>query len=369
MLTPSRFWADFDEFLRTGWDLSPLQLSVYRVVFGAYVLFGREVPELRWISEMPEQLHQPPPGLAQLFPASPPLALPLGLEIALAVSAAVMLVGFRTRSASILVGVLGLVSNSIFYSFGKIDHNILVWIVPLVLSGSGWGRRLSVDSSRGREGTHRGSSSIPVALMAMVVSFAFFTSALPKLAGGWLSHSRSATQRYFERQFVTAGRTDLLAAPFSELELTVFWEALDWITVSLEFAVALLFLWPKIWRISLAIAATFHLAVLLMMNISFESHYVVYLLFFMPLIPTEAIERALARMYGYRRQLLAVSTVLVTVGVVFSVIGKGLLYTILLDALDLDFAHASLPSTVGGWAVLMTLTFVAFRNMWAGRRF
>ena len=284
MLTPARLWSEFDDFLRNRWSFHPLQLGLYRIIFGCYVLFGREVAELRWISDMPEGLHRPPPGLGRLLPASPPFGVLLALEIAIALAIVAMLVGYRTPVASRAVGILGLFSNTIFFSFGKIDHNILVWIVPLVMASAGWGSRLSIDSRLARSKRPPRDASVPTAIMALVVAFGFFTAALPKLAGGWLSPGRSATQRYFERQFITAGRTDLLATPFSEFDLAIFWESLDWITIFFEFAVAFLVLWPSIWRFSLTIATTFHLGVLLMMNISFESHYVVYLLFFIPFL-------------------------------------------------------------------------------------
>ena len=126
----------------------PLQLGSYRILYAGYVLISNQAPDLSWVSGIPDALRNPPPGLPRLLPA-PSYAVTLLVEIALALALVGLLFGWKTKTMSIAVGVLGLISSTILFSFGKIDHSIMLWLVPLAMSTSSWGKRFSVDARSG----------------------------------------------------------------------------------------------------------------------------------------------------------------------------------------------------------------------------
>ncbi|MEO6473411.1 MAG: HTTM domain-containing protein, partial [Aeromicrobium sp.] len=175
-------------------------------------------------------------------------------------------------------GTLMMVALGFDYSFGKIDHTIFGVAVPLVLCWAGWGRRFSFDAIRNpiRQGDQELPPQWPLRLMALIVGLAFFTAALAKFSGGWLSTSSQAVRGYFLKRYVINGDADGVAPILMAIHSPRAWELLDWFTVAFEAAILIsVLVWPA-FRVMLAVACVFHLSVLLMLDIAFSINVIAY---------------------------------------------------------------------------------------------
>jgi hypothetical protein len=167
-----------------------------------------------------------------------------------------------------MVGLYGLL-----YSFGKVNHNLLFIITPLVMTFSGWGTALSADATAERRrfgsDTGRATAAWPLILLALLVGFAWFTAGFSKLIGGWLDPSSRAVQGHIIKQIVLRERTDLLASSVAVLPGSVLWEVADWTTVCFEIGMLAAVLHVRMARFVTALAVLFHTGTALVMNIGF----------------------------------------------------------------------------------------------------
>lgn len=254
----------FDRWVASG-DFTHLDLARYRVVYAVFAV--ATLPVLAPLADVPSSFVNPPIGPFLLLSAFPPAWLLWSLEVALAAGLGALLVGWRVRTAAVLVSVLYLLGYGLLFSVGKTDHRILFLVVPLVLAFTGWGD--------GRDRAAR-PPQWPMRFLALAVGVQFATSAAMKALSGWLDPTTHASQGHFLRQYVVNDRQEWLAGPFTHLHHGFFWEAVDWATVLLEGAVILAVLNWRVFRIVLANLTLFHLGVLLMMNIPFSPNPVVY---------------------------------------------------------------------------------------------
>ena len=261
-----------------GGTLTRTSLARYRVLYAVVVLLL--LPDFSWIAAFPDSMYNPPPGPMMLFSGFPSEAVLRALEAALAVCLVAILLGWHTRAASFLSVAVSMIGYGFTYCLGKIDHDILVVLVPAALALAGWGDRLSLDAVRRRSlgETDRPERAVqwPLRLWALMIGLAFFTAALPKIAGGWLNPLTHAVQGISIRQFYTHDRADLLADTFQGINNPVFWELMDIATILLEAGILLAVLSWGGTRVAFAIATLFHLGVWLMMNIPFWHNVVTY---------------------------------------------------------------------------------------------
>lgn len=265
----------FDRWAASG-AFTYSDLAIYRIVYSVLVLIS--LPQISFVSSFPDSLYAPAPGPFRLLSGVPPQPILFTIQVLLALSLACLVVGLHTRLASLATGVLFLVSFGFLYSFGKVDHAILVAVVPLVLCGSGWGERLSLDSLR-RNG--HGASPVsppqwPLRLLALLIGLAFSTAALAKYRSGWLDTSTQSAQGHFLKKYVAEGRTDGLAPLLADLHSRAAWELIDWLTVAIEIGMLVAVVtWPT-FRAMLAVACVFHLSILLTLGIAFSSNVIAY---------------------------------------------------------------------------------------------
>ncbi len=261
-----------------GGTLTRTSLARYRVIYAVIVLLL--LPDFSWIAAFPDSMYNPPPGPMMLFSGFPPEAVLRALEAALAVCLVAILLGWHTRAASFLSVAVSMVGYGFTYCLGKIDHDILVVLVPALMALAGWGDRLSLDAvrrrSRGEPDSPERAVQWPLRLWAIMIGLAFFTAALPKIVGGWLNPLTHAVQGIQIRQFYTHDRADLLAGTFLGVKNPVFWEIMDIATILLEAGILLAVLSWGGTRVGFAIATLFHLGVWLMMNIPFWHNVLTY---------------------------------------------------------------------------------------------
>jgi hypothetical protein len=270
-----RFVRAFDRWITSG-SFTARDLGVYRILFAVLLL---ALPRrFSWIDRFPSSLFQPPPGPFQLASGLPPHGFFDALEIAIILAALMMGIGLLTRWSSLLLSVLLIVGYGFSYSFGKIDHTILLLIAPAVLSFSNWGAALSVDSvirSRGQQ-----VNQWAVRLFALTISLSFATAALAKIGSGWLLLDSQIVKGYVLRRYFTVeeGR-NAVADLAASIQAPWLWELLDWGVVALEIALAVGFLSWRLLRVSLAAAAIFHIGIHLLLGISFYWNLVAYAAF------------------------------------------------------------------------------------------
>lgn len=262
-----------DAWLRAG-DATRTSLAGFRIVYAAISLLV--LPDFSWVAGFPDSMYNPPPGPMQLFSGFPPEIVLRGLEAAMAAGLIAILIGWRTRLASFLVVGVAMTGFGFTYSLGKIDHDILLVLVPGAMALAGWGDRLSVDALRRRGRPTERAEQWPLRLFALLVGLAFLTAAMPKVRGGWLSWSSHAVQAMQGRHYLSNGHHGLLAGLFFHFNNPVFWEAMDIATIVIEAGMLLAVLNWRSTRVVFAIAATFHLGVWLMMTIPFIMNVVAY---------------------------------------------------------------------------------------------
>ncbi len=273
----------FDRWIFDSFPVTPEGLGIYRIGYalftllvvapghGAYTRFAD-------LGTLPEGFFLPPPGPMMLVPGLPGPLFFQGVVLLLNLCLVALLLGYRTRLASVLTTVLFLVGFGFSYSFGKINHTLLFALVPLIMAASNWGAAYSVDALR-RQNPAPVVAGWPITLLALLLGFGMFTAGFTKLIGGWLDPSTQAAQGHFIRQFYTLGRQDFLAPVFTRITSPVFWESLDWATVCFEMGFLAAVLHPRTTRLFAALAVGFHNATLLMLNISFAVNLPVYAAF------------------------------------------------------------------------------------------
>ena len=261
----------FDEY-----RLADESLAVSRVLT-ALCLLALVYPRYVWLTTFPSSFYAPPLGLGIFSSGLPPSWMLWALLAAAVTLTLALLVGWHTRLVGLALAAVLLVGNTFEYALGKINHDILLLVVLVTMSFSGWGRRFSVDERRSVGMAP--AAAWPVALLALVVGFAMFSAGLPKAMAGWLDPRTQSAEYHllvnyyvFERPTVV-GRLALDHVP------TAGWEALDWATVGLELS----FL-PAAFsrRATLAVcglAVLFHAVIHATMEISFSTNLLAYAMF------------------------------------------------------------------------------------------
>lgn len=256
--------------------LAPRDLAVYRVLYATYILL-LIVPVAPWLSLAPAAFFRPPPGLAAMFTAVWPAGTLLALNLLLALFVSCLLVGWRTRLASIGTGLTLLVLNSWAYSPGKINHDIVLVLIPLVLAFSGWGQAFSIDTARGRDGV--AAEPWPMALLALLVGFAMFTAGWAKVTTGWLDPDVWATYGHLVLNYRFTGRETWAATWALSVESQAFWKSGDWAAVALEAGFLMVVVSRRAFCFTMALATFLHLGVLLLFDIAFSENLIAYAAF------------------------------------------------------------------------------------------
>ncbi len=240
-----------------------LSLSFYRFFLAIFFL-TLYVPRYLWISQFPDSFFRPPPGPTYFFFSGfPPHAFFVGLNLMLITALVYLLAGRRVTLATLVVVGGFLIGNSWAYSFGKIDHDILIVIAPLFLLLAGWN---GIGPVR----------SWPLALWAASVALAMFTAACQKATTGWLDPTTSATLGHslrnaiFEDRASIAWQLSVQTLPFAA------WKAMDYGTVLFEASFPLVVFKRRAFLAACAVACLFHFGVMLVMKIVFITNVVAY---------------------------------------------------------------------------------------------
>ena len=251
-------------------------LAVSRVLT-ALCLLGLVYPRYVWLASFPSSFYAPPLGLGILFRGLPPLWILWAILAAAVTLTLALLVGWHTRVTGLALAAVLLAGNTFEYALGKINHDILLLVVLVTMSFSGWGRRYSVDERRGAGLPP--AAAWPLALLALVVGFAMFSAGLPKAMAGWLDPRTQSAQYHLLVNYYVLERPTLAGRLALDYLPTAGWEALDWATVGLELAFLPAAFSRRAMLAVCGVAVLFHVLIHATMEISFWSNLLAYAMF------------------------------------------------------------------------------------------
>ena len=268
----SRQRRPFDSWLHRG-PFVARDLAIFRIICGVLLLATQE--RFQWIDGIPNSFYDPPPGPFQLLTGFPQGGFFAILGIALVVTTFAMTIGIATRWSSIAVTLLLITGYGFEYSFGKVEHSILIAIAPAILSFSNWGAQLSVDSLLRR------SAAPPIRqwalrAFAIAIGVSFSTAAYVKIASGWLSSKTQVAQTYFLQAQDSGGSRNFVTQFALSTHGAGLWESVDWATIAFEVLMSIAFISWRLLRVAVAIATLFHLSIYFLLGIQFDWNVIAY---------------------------------------------------------------------------------------------
>lgn len=272
----ARRWS-VDHFIFEEYKTPASGLAIYRILYAAYMLLII-FPQQLWVPSLPDSFFNPPPGLTLFFTGAPGASYFLAVNALAIVATVCLLFGYWTRVASIAVALLLFLCNCWGYSFGKIDHDIPLIFIPLIMQFAGWGDAHSMDAKRRavHAGAEEKTAAWPLALMALIVGITMMSAAEPKAASGWLDpHSHAVRAHMLFNEFIT-GRTNWFAGHMLRSNSGMFWKSFDYSTIAIEAGFLLTVLWRRAFRVVCALACFFHLGIALTMEIAFVGNILAY---------------------------------------------------------------------------------------------
>jgi hypothetical protein len=236
-----------------------------------------------WVARhglVPGDLYEPL-LIGRLLPLPVPDALYVtAVEILLLISAAIAATGRFSRAAGIAVALLYLQWMVIAFSYGKVDHDRVAFLVALaVLPTAG--------SARWGDPTEDAASGWAVRAIQVAVVLTYFLAAFAKFRFGGFDWATGAT---LMRSVIRRG-TDI-----GGVLVHVPWllTAAQWFIIAFELSSPMLLVRGRIGRTMLTICLAFHLVTFATISIIFLPH-VVCLLAFLPL------ERLSVRGFSFAR--------------------------------------------------------------------
>jgi uncharacterized membrane protein YphA (DoxX/SURF4 family) len=203
------------------------------------------------------------------------------VSVTLSIATVALLIGYHTRLASCVTGLLLFAVDGLGYSFGHVHHSgTYLAAVVVIMAASNWGGAFSVDALRRRKGTDPAIEAWPVALAALLLGFLMLTSALPKLATGWLDPSTLAVRAHVVHYHFVAPHDGLLGTMPLESTSKLVWKPLDYLTVFFEAGFVLAIASPRWTRLFCAAAVVFHFGAFVAFGIDFTGSVVAYAIFF-----------------------------------------------------------------------------------------
>lgn len=262
-------WLFNNDFSKSSLEIFSKVYVIFSLfIYGTGEMFGSSFDK---VAVVPDIFFDPPLSIVQFFSGFPSKPLAWGLDILLHILFGLAFFSFRPVIIFLLIFLLSYTANAYGYSFGKIDHNFLSLILPMVLS---LGHLLKSKASH-----HIGFTK---ATYAFIIGFAFFTAGLPKLfAGEWLNiwqHSVKA----FTANFSIITETLSSALGLNKILFSLhgsLWELLDYFTVFFELLFLVAAFNHKYFLYFILLASLFHLGTYFFLNIGFFQHFICYLFF------------------------------------------------------------------------------------------
>ena len=270
-------------------------LGFLRILCGLFLMLVVP-PYSYWVGAAPPTFFAPPRisvmALASGFPSTPLMWL---ADIASLVLSCCILLGIRARLATFSLVVVGTLSSNAAMSFGKIDHDAMLWTFMFCMGFSGWGRTLSLlpDKPSRLDRPERA-----FALMGVCLGFAMSVVGIHKTVG-WIDFNLGTRGflGWFVHGYVMDGRDDLLAQRVPSIPLLGL-ELMDYAGAVFEVScIVALLIGQRAWRFWIMAACLFHLVNVLTLNIPFLQNLLIYLAF----VDFSGLERTLQRGWAQHR--------------------------------------------------------------------
>jgi len=270
----------FEQWIFESYSPGAEGLALYRIFASLLFLFFL-LPDFNFYSVLasyPTDFFTPPPGPMMLFDDFPPEIFLQLVHLLLIICWIAVLFGIYTKVSSITAGISMLILQGFMFSLGKINHEILLSVTPIVMAFSNWGAAYSFDSAKRR--VSEKTEGWPLVLLALFIGFMMFTAGFPKILGGWLDPSTQATKGHLLNQYFMRGRQDLLADVAVQIDAAWIWEFLDWATIIFEVGFLVAVLKAGWFRLFCCFAALFHFSTMMTLNIAFLPNFLAYAAFF-----------------------------------------------------------------------------------------
>ncbi len=272
--------SKFEQWIFESYSPGADGLGIYRIFASLLFLFFL-LPDFGLYSVLinyPSDFFTPPPGPMMLFDDFPPEMFLQAVHILLILSWIGVLLGIYTKISSVAAGISMLILQGFMFSIGKINHELLLSVTPIVMAFSNWGAAYSFDSMKGK--VRAKTEGWPLVLLALFIGFMMFTAGFPKIMGGWLDPSTQATKGHLLNQYFMRGRQDLLADVAVQIDSAWIWEFLDWATILFEVGFLVAVLKANWFRLFVCFAVLFHFSTMMTLNIAFLANFLAYAAFF-----------------------------------------------------------------------------------------
>ena len=242
-------------------------LSFVRIFFSLYLLAFAQTRSAASIATLPDAYFNPPVGPLMVLSSAPSSIFLVLLQVLVTVGLILLLVGYRTALVSYSLPVVLIFLAGIRFSTGKIDHDILIYLLPLFLARA-WGSQLAVRSER--------FAAPRLDILALFLGFFFLSSGVIKAASGWLDWDYSATASWLDFYRTNYGAETALSGFLSGVPAFML-ELLDWATVLLECSILPLLLFKRTTALAVLLCLFFNVAVIFLFGIDFAELFPVYL--------------------------------------------------------------------------------------------
>lgn len=130
-----KYLDKLEEWLFKSFKQSSKGLALYRIFYILFLLYFKKINTLIWISKNPDFLYHPPPISIGVFLNGFPNPIFLGfIYVCTLILSIFVLFGFKTRLSSILLSIFLVFGKTFAYSFGRINHDILFYIIPFFMA-------------------------------------------------------------------------------------------------------------------------------------------------------------------------------------------------------------------------------------------
>jgi len=269
----------FSKWIFNSYNPTVEGLALFRI-FAALLFLFFLLPGASYYSDLasfPDDFFSPPPGPMMLVDSFPPAWFFYTVHVLLIASWLGILVGYKSRVSSLMAGVFMLILLGFIFSIGKVNHQMLLVLLPVIMAFSNWGDAYSIDARRAEPPSQ--AEGWPLVLLALFIGFMMFTAGFPKILGGWLNGDTLATKGHLLNQYFVRGRTELLSGYMVEMNIPWVWSLLDWATVIFETGFLIAVMRAGWTRLFVCFAVLFHFSTMLTLNIAFLVNFPAYAAF------------------------------------------------------------------------------------------
>ncbi|WP_145202967.1 hypothetical protein [Thalassoglobus polymorphus] len=229
-----------------------------------------------WMKDLPSFMFAPPISPAAIFTDFPPDYVYDFIKLGTLATSLLLLGGILPKSTSILLSFLLFGIRIFAYASGKINHDILVPLIPAVLAFSNWGNAFRIHTQTDLSEKKKLNDGLPVAIFAFLTAFWMATAGWQKITTDWLNLGYSVVQSDCFNNFNVTGRRSAVGQLALNCLRPWMWELLDWTTVVFELS-GIFVVWKRsAFRYWLFVATFFHLGIDLVMLIPYAPAIIAY---------------------------------------------------------------------------------------------